>query len=136
MKSVAIYHLFLYHTAMKNNTIHVSELKKRLGLSEEILSGVLRTALSSGGDFADIFIESSRSSTLLMEEKILKRSSAHILLGAGVRVVKRDETGYAYTSDLSPKALHKTARTAAAICSTKTIPARVRLQKQLPPILG
>lgn len=82
------------------------------------LRKALKLALSRGGDFADIFLEYSISRSILMEEDIIKESSENIAIGLGVRVIKKDRTGYAYTNDLSEEKIKIAAQTAAVIASS------------------
>lgn len=84
-------------------------------LSRETTGKVLQAAMKRGGDFAEIYCEHSRYNSLVMEEGILKTAVATIEKGVGVRVVKGEKTGYAYTEQLDDKNFLKIAATAAAI---------------------
>lgn len=87
------------------------------GLDPVVARRVLTAALSAGGDFADLFAEHSTSRALALEDGKVNRARVSVDLGVGVRVVKGDQTGFAYTEDLSPEALVEAAKTAAAIAS-------------------
>ena len=76
---------------------------------------LLSLALSRGGDFADLYFEFHRSSSLLLEESIIRTGSAGVTCGLGVRVVSGERTGYAHTDDLSWAAMARAAETAAHI---------------------
>src|SRR3984957_16953389 len=88
-----------------------------LGLSERLLERCLGEALSAGGDFADLYFEAVTSTSLGMDEGIVKTASQGISVGCGVRVLSGERTGFAYTDDLSPERLLRAARTAALIAS-------------------
>jgi TldD protein len=88
-----------------------------LGLSERLLERCLGEALSAGGDFADLYFEAVTSTSLGMDEGIIKTASQGISVGCGVRVLSGERTGFAYTDDLSPERLLRAARTAALIAS-------------------
>ena len=88
-----------------------------LGLSERLLERCLGEALSAGGDFADLYFEAVTSTSLGMDEGIVKTASQGVSVGCGVRVLSGERTGFAYTDDLSPERLLKAARTAALIAS-------------------
>jgi TldD protein len=88
-----------------------------LGLTERLLERCLHEALSAGGDFADLYFESVTSTSLAMDEGIIKTAAQGISVGCGVRVLSGERTGFAYTDDLSPERLLKAARTAALIAS-------------------
>jgi TldD protein len=89
------------------------------GLSPADLRAVLGVALSSGGDFAEIFMEHRTYDFIDMEEDIIKETAEAVGLGLGIRVIKGDRTGFGYTNDLSLEKVRKTALTAAAIARGK-----------------
>ncbi len=84
--------------------VSVSEMERLLAL-----------ALQRGADFADLYFEHQRNSSLALEEGLIKTASASLSCGLGVRVVKGERTGYAHTDDLSPAAMARAAETAAYI---------------------
>jgi len=88
-----------------------------LGLSERLLERCLGEALSAGGDFADLYFEAVTSTSLGMDEGIVKTAAQGVSVGCGVRVLSGERTGFAYTDDLSAERLLKAARTAALIAS-------------------
>jgi len=90
---------------------------ERLGLSERLMERCLGEALSAGGDYADLYFESVTSTSLGIDESLVKSASQGISVGCGVRVVSGERTGYAYTDDLSSERLLRAARTAALIAS-------------------
>ncbi len=92
------------------------------------LRKVLDLALSSGGDFAEIFMEHRTYDFVNMEEDIIKETAESVSLGLGIRVLSGDKTGYGYTNDLALDKVRQAARTASAIASgkAKTHPARLR----------
>jgi TldD protein len=88
-----------------------------LGLTERLLEQCLGEALSAGGDFADLYFEAVTSTSLGMDEGIVKTAAQGVSVGCGVRVLSGERTGFAYTDDLSAERLLKAARTAALIAS-------------------
>lgn len=79
-------------------------------LAEEVLS----VALSSGGDFAEIFMEDKRTNSLVLTSGKLETAQSGREYGAGVRIFQGTQTVYAYTNDLSREGLIDTAGKAAA----------------------
>jgi TldD protein len=106
----------------------------RFGVTEAMIRGALAAALSHGGDYADLYFEHSISNSLGLEDGEVNRGYRSVRLGAGVRVVKGDQTGYGFTEDLTAEALKATARTAAAIADgpARPGPARLHVVKGLP----
>ena len=90
---------------------------ERYGLSQRDLERYLAEALSVGGDYADLYFEHTTSTSLLIDESLIKSAQEGISVGCGVRVLAGEQTGYAYTDDLSPEKILKAARTAARIAS-------------------
>ncbi|MBV9670845.1 MAG: metalloprotease TldD, partial [Acidobacteriales bacterium] len=90
---------------------------QKFGLTQPALERYLSEALSAGGDYADLYFEYHTSSSLSVDESLVKSAAQGISAGCGVRVLSGDRTGYAYTDDLSPERIMKAARTAALIAS-------------------
>ena len=87
------------------------------GLTERDLEHYLAAALSAGGDYADLYFEYLSSTSLMVDESMVKSASQGISAGCGVRVISGERTGYAYTDDLSSERILHAARTAALIAS-------------------
>lgn len=104
----------------------------RFGLSDADIRRLLRLALASGGDFAEVFCEHRSSSFVLMEDDIIKETAETISLGVGIRTLKGEATGYGYANDLSRSALDAAARTAAAIASGRGGRRRPRAARPAP----
>ncbi len=92
--------------------------EERFGVSRETMAKLLATALSRGGDFAELFFEYRVASSVRMEDDLLKESSEDIGLGVGIRVLKGKQTGFGYSSDLSEEKMKAAALTAAAIAAS------------------
>src|SRR5256885_5531996 len=87
------------------------------GLTNQDLERYLQAALSAGGDYADLYFEYLTSTSLMVDESMVKSASQGISAGCGVRVVSGERTGYAYTDDLTPARILHAAKTAALIAS-------------------
>jgi TldD protein len=90
---------------------------EKFGITERLLERCLGEALSAGGDYADLYFESVTSTSLGVDEQIVKSASTGTSAGCGIRVLSGERTGYAYTDNLSPERLLHAARTAALIAS-------------------
>src|ERR1700720_4135963 len=85
------------------------------GVTENDLERYLAAALSAGGDYADLYFEYLSSTSLMVDESMVKSASQEISAGCGVRALSGERTGYAYTDDLSASRILHAARTAALI---------------------
>src|SRR5260370_1723657 len=87
----------------------------KFGMTEPDVQSYLSEALCAGGDSADLYFEYLATSSLSIDESIVKSAVQGVSLGIGVRVISGDRTGYAYSDDLSPEKIRKAARVAACI---------------------
>jgi len=90
---------------------------ERYGLAQADVERYLAAALSAGGDFADLYFEYQTSTSVSLDESMVKSATQGISVGCGVRVLWGERTGYAYTDDLAPERILHAARTAAMIAS-------------------
>lgn len=87
----------------------------RFGVSNDELRRTLEAALSKGGDFADLFFQNRTRTMIALEDDKVSKAQTFVDLGVGVRVVKGEAIGYAFTESLEPESLKRAAQTAAAI---------------------
>lgn len=90
---------------------------ERFGVSTQDLESYMSEALSAGGDYADLYFEYVATSSISMDESIIKSAIQGVSTGVGVRVIAGERTGYAYSDDLSSEKIRKAARIAARIAS-------------------
>ena len=86
-------------------------------VTPRMLQKVVAEAMSKGGDYADLFFEHKISNTLALEDGKVNRAYSNVDFGMGVRVLKGDQTGFAYTENISQEDMLKVAKTAANIAS-------------------
>jgi TldD protein len=94
-----------------------SWVERKAGLTATDLDKVLGEALSKGGDYADLYFESTETTAVSLDEQIVKSASQGFSMGCGVRVLSGERTGYGYTAELSMDRLLKAAATAACIAA-------------------
>jgi TldD protein len=83
-------------------------------ISKELASKVLREALGTGADLAEIYVEDVTSLRLRLDDSKIEEAVRGADRGAGVRVFFGSLVTYAYTDDLEEASLLKAARAAAA----------------------
>lgn len=84
-------------------------------IDAELAQRLLSRALAQGGDFADLFFEYRRSTSLSMEDGRVRAAGGGIDMGLGVRVVVGAAVGYAYAESLEPAEMMRAAETASQI---------------------
>lgn len=102
----------------------------RFGIDASLAARVLTTALTRGGDYADLFFEWRRTGSLLLDDSVIRSADRALHLGVGVRVLDGDATGYAYTEDLSRTGMERAARTAGSIASGGKGPGELHVEGQ------
>jgi TldD protein len=90
---------------------------ERFGLTQAHVEKYLAAALSAGGEFADLYFEYHTTTSVNVDESLVKSATQGISAGCGVRVISGERTGYAYTDDLAPEKILHAAKTAALIAS-------------------
>ena len=84
-------------------------------VTENALESLIQCARHSGGDYADLFFENTVYSDLLLRDGQVASGGLHTDFGVGIRVLKGDKTGYAYTESTDPEAMMQAAKAAATI---------------------
>ncbi|MBX3271463.1 MAG: TldD/PmbA family protein [Sandaracinaceae bacterium] len=87
------------------------------GVDEAMIRAALAELTSRGADQAELYFQSARSTSIDLEDGIISRAHASVDLGVGLRCVVGEQTGYAYTEELTRESMVAAARTAAAIAS-------------------
>ena len=89
-------------------------------VSPEILQKVILTAMEKGADYADLFFEHTNTNTTALQDKKVNRAFSDIMFGVGIRVLKGDQTGFAYSENTSIEAMLRAAKTAANIADSSS----------------
>jgi len=103
-------------------------------LDKDLIKKVLKEAVKNGGDFADIYIEKTQPTYIHLEDDKIEKVVSGIDIGAGLRVIFNGKTVYAYTNDLSNKALLELAVTVSSAVKGKHNGADIDLRKKNPTI--
>jgi TldD protein len=98
------------------------------GIDVTMAERLLAEALGSGGDYADLYFEYRSGADFVFEEGRVRTVGKGIVLGLGVRVLKGDSTGYAYTEQLSDARMREAARTAGQIASGGATPGPISIR--------
>ncbi len=102
-------------------------------LDSERLTHLLGQLMSHRVDFGDFYFQSSIHESWVLEDGIVKDGSYNIDQGVGVRAVSGDKTGFAYSDELSPHALHQAVIAARGIADSGG-EGRVRIWQPATPV--
>jgi len=92
-----------------------SSILEPAGLADHDLDRLLELLTRSAVDAADIYFQTSRLESWVLEDGIIKEGSFNIEQGAGLRAMSGEKTGFAYSDELRFPALAQAADSARAI---------------------
>ena len=103
--------------SLKSPRGSIEDMEALFGITKEKMKELLSVALSHGADRADLYFEYKISSSLRLEDEIVKDANYGIMMGLGIRSVKGDQVGYAHTDELDFEKMQETARAASYIAN-------------------
>jgi TldD protein len=102
-------------------------------VTPELLQKVIAAAMEKGADYADLFFEHTVNHRSTLEDGKVNSAYSNIAYGVGIRVLKGDQTGFAYSENITPEAMTKAAGTAANIASSSPVSGSVNISEYAPP---
>lgn len=94
-----------------NNEYHLSTF----GVNESQMETLCAEGLRGGGDYADLFFENTANTNIVLKDGIVSDGGLNIDYGVGIRVLKGEKTGYAYSESTDMKSMLEAARAASVI---------------------
>ena len=113
------YYLFK-KTTMEGKNIYLDIFT----VTEPQLQTLTATALAHGGDYCDLYFEHTTFFNLLLKDGVVSSGGFHTDFGVGIRVLKGEKTGYAYSENTAMADMTDAARAAAAIATGTTASGR------------
>ena len=95
----------LFEPNFSNLSVARDVLLTPFALDEAILVKTIGTMFTHKVDYADLYFQSTKSESWSLEEGIVKTGSFSIDQGVGVRAVSGDKTAFAYSDEISERAL-------------------------------
>jgi len=92
-----------------------AEVLAEATLTETDLNGLMSALFRPGVDDADIYYQSARQESWVLEDGIIREGSFNRDRGVGLRAVSGEKTGFAYSDQLDMRILQDAANNAAAI---------------------
>jgi TldD protein len=103
--------------SMQENNLLIARkaLLEPAQLTDDALQKVIHSMLGHAIDYADLYFQSSRHESWVLEDGIVKEGQHNIEQGVGVRAVSGEKTGFAYSDEIILPALTESADAARAI---------------------
>lgn len=99
-------------------------------VDKNLLERVLLETLSTGGDFADIFVEERKDNNISLISGKIETALTGTDFGVGIRLIKDLFDVYAYTNDASEESLMKLAKEIAATLTGESKFSKIELVRQ------
>ncbi len=103
---------------MKNGISTLSDYFDIFKTDKVAIKEIFATALDRGGDYCDIFFEKNRYEYISLEDHKVNKASLTYSIGAGIRVIKGERTGYSFSENLSITSLKNAAKIASQIADS------------------
>ncbi len=94
-------------------------------VTEPQLQTLAATALAHGGDYCDLYFEHTTYFNLMLKDGVVSSGGFHTDFGVGIRVLKGEKTGYAYSENTEMPDMLAAARAASAIATGTAAGGRV-----------
>jgi TldD protein len=101
---------------------------------KELQISLINRALSSGGEYADIFTEHRRHTSLVLEDRKLEKIAYGTEAGTGIRLITRGKTAYAFSNDMSRETLLQAASEVRRAAAGKALPPVMDLTTSRPAV--
>ncbi|MBI3185240.1 MAG: metalloprotease TldD [Myxococcales bacterium] len=102
-------------------------------IAPQLIERLLAAAMAKGGELAEVYLERTVATAVMLEERRIKSAQCGLTQGVGVRVVCGPKVGYAYSDDLEDFALFRAARTAAMVAQGRAEAAPVKVTRSPSP---
>ena len=96
---------------MKNHYLNIFKVEQKQ------LESLMQVASGYGADYADLYFENTTYFNLMLKDGIVSSGGFHTDFGVGIRVLKGEKTGYAYSESTDISDMTKAAKAAAMIAA-------------------
>ena len=105
-------------------------------ISKNLALQVLNLALSTGGDYAEIYVEKTTASSIVLENGEVDSCGKNVSLGVGLRILNGVRSVYGYTADVSKKGLFSLAKELSAAYQGERKIAVSSIHKERTPVVN
>jgi TldD protein len=103
-------------------------------IDNELHLALINRTLSKGGEYADIFSERRKHTSLVMEDRKLEKIITGTECGTGIRLIARGKTSYAFSNDFTKDALLQVAAEVSGTAKDKSLPPVMNLLSSRPSV--
>src|SRR4030066_50620 len=103
-------------------------------LDKELLTKALKKAISSGGEYAEIFVENKKPTLIHLEDSKIEKVISGVDYGIGIRLIYDGRIAYAYSNDLSEESLLNAASEVSKAASKKATDSIIDLKTKSPSV--
>ena len=89
-------------------------------VTENQMACLAAEGIRGGGSYCDLFFENTAYQDMLLRDGIVSSGGFHIDYGVGIRVLKGDRTGYAYSESTDQKSMADAVKAASIIATSST----------------
>ena len=89
-------------------------------VTDNQLACLAAEGIRGGGSYCDLFFENTAYQDMLLRDGIVSSGGFHIDYGVGIRVLKGDRTGYAYSESTDQKSMADAVKAASKIATSST----------------
>jgi TldD protein len=103
-------------------------------LDKELLLKILKKALSSGGEYAEVFVEQKKPVSIQLEDRKIEKVITGVDFGLGIRLIYNGRSAYAYSNNLSEESLLRAASGVSKAASGQATDSVIDLRTKTPSV--
>jgi TldD protein len=103
-------------------------------LDKELLVKILKKTISSGGEYAEIFVENKKPTLIHLEDSKIEKVISGVDYGLGIRLIYDGRSAYAFSNDLSEESLLNAASEVSKAASKKATDSVIDLKTKSPSV--
>lgn len=100
----------------------------------EFMQDLLKMTLSRGGQYADIFFEQKKNTSIQLEDNKIEKTIEGSFSGIGIRLIHDKKTAYAYSNDFSKNALIELSTVVSKAASEEKKDVVINMKKRNPEV--
>src|SRR5208337_135762 len=109
-------------------------MEDSLMVDDVMFERLIKKTLSSGGEYADIFVEHKMTTTIQLEDERVEKVTTGSQSGIGIRLICNGKTAYVYSNDFSADVLLNLAHTASIAASSSFQDITLNMQRRQPEV--